>query len=60
MADAYEAMTSDRVYRAALGRDAARSELRDNAGAQFDARVVEAFLAVVDRASDALTARAAG
>ncbi len=60
VADAYEAMTSDRVYRAALGRDAARAELRDNAGAQFDARVVEAFLAVVDRASDALTARAAG
>ena len=60
VADAYEAMTSDRVYRAALGRDSARAELRGNAGAQFDARVVEAFLAVVDRASDALTASAAG
>jgi diguanylate cyclase (GGDEF)-like protein/putative nucleotidyltransferase with HDIG domain len=58
VADAYEAMTSDRVYRAAIGRDAARAELRRGAGVQFDARVVQAFLAVVDRASDALTARA--
>jgi HD-GYP domain-containing protein (c-di-GMP phosphodiesterase class II) len=51
-------MTSDRVYRAAIGRDAARAELRRGAGGQFDARVVQAFLAVVDRASDALAARA--
>ena len=58
VADAYEAMTSDRVYRGRARRDAARAELRGNAGAQFDARVVEAFLAVVDRASDALTATA--
>jgi diguanylate cyclase (GGDEF)-like protein/putative nucleotidyltransferase with HDIG domain len=58
VADAYEAMTSDRVYRAAIGRDAARAELRRGAGGQFDARVVQAFLAVVDRASDALAARA--
>jgi two-component system cell cycle response regulator len=57
VADAYEAMTSDRVYRAALGRDAARAELRRHSGGQFDARVVRAFLAVVDRASDSLTAR---
>ena len=56
VADAYEAMTSDRVYRAAIGRDAARDELRRGAGGQFDARVVQAFLAVVDRASDALAA----
>jgi diguanylate cyclase (GGDEF)-like protein/putative nucleotidyltransferase with HDIG domain len=57
VADAYEAMTSDRVYRAAIGRDAARAELRRGAGGQFDARVVRAFLAVLDRASDALTLR---
>ena len=57
VADAYEAMTSDRVYRAAIGRDAARAELRRGAGGQFDGRVVRAFLAVVDRASDALALR---
>lgn len=42
--DAYEAMTSDRVYRRAIGAEAARRELRDNAGTQFDPRVVNAFL----------------
>ena len=57
VADAYEAMTSDRVYRAAIGRDAARAELRRGAGGQFDVRVVQAFLAVVDRASNSMTAR---
>ena len=44
VADAYEAMTSDRAYRAAMSPEAARDELLRNAGTQFDARVVEAFL----------------
>lgn len=44
VADAYEAMTSDRVYRRALGADAARKELRAGAGKQFDGAVVTAFL----------------
>jgi diguanylate cyclase (GGDEF)-like protein len=48
-ADAYEAMTADRVYRAALGVDAARAELRRGAGSQFDPRVVGAFAAVLER-----------
>ena len=34
--DAYEAMTSDRAYRAAIGHEAACQELRDMAGTQFD------------------------
>ena len=45
VADAYEAMTSDRSYRAAIGLEAAHKELRRCAGVQFDAAVVEAFLA---------------
>ncbi len=49
VADAYEAMTADRPYRRALGADEARAELRRGAGAQFDVRVVEAFLRVLDR-----------
>lgn len=49
VADAYQAMTSDRPYRQALGRDAARRELRDKAGIQFDREVVEAFLEVLER-----------
>jgi diguanylate cyclase (GGDEF)-like protein len=45
VADAYEAMTADRVYRSSLGEEAARAELEAGAGTQFDAGVVEAFLA---------------
>jgi len=49
VADAYEAMTSDRSYRDAIGHAHARAELRRHAGTQFDAEVVAAFLAVLDR-----------
>ena len=51
VADAYEAMTADRVYRAGLGHDVAMDELRACSGAQFDEAVVQAFLAVLERAS---------
>ncbi|MDP9188708.1 MAG: diguanylate cyclase [Actinomycetota bacterium] len=47
--DAYEAMTADRVYRLAIGPKSAREELRDNAGTQFDSRVVEALLRALER-----------
>jgi putative nucleotidyltransferase with HDIG domain len=47
--DAFEAMTSDRVYRMAIGDEKARRELRDNAGTQFDQRVVEALLNALER-----------
>ena len=49
VADAYEAMTSDRVYRPALTEQAAREELLRCANSQFDGRVVDAFLTVLDR-----------
>jgi HD-GYP domain-containing protein (c-di-GMP phosphodiesterase class II) len=49
VADAYEAMTRDRVYRSALGEEAARAELRGGAGTQFDRRVVEALLTALER-----------
>jgi diguanylate cyclase (GGDEF)-like protein len=52
VADAYEAMTSNRVYRAALAPEQARAELVAGAGSQFDARVVEAFLRVLDSPAD--------
>ena len=48
VADAYEAMTADRVYRPALGEEAARAELEAGAGTQFDAAVVTAFLHALD------------
>jgi putative nucleotidyltransferase with HDIG domain len=47
VADAYEAMTSDRPYRAALAPEEAAEELRAVAGSQFDAEVVEALLRAV-------------
>jgi hypothetical protein len=43
--DAYEAMTSDRVYRRAVSHEAACAELRREAGRQFDSGVVEALIA---------------
>ncbi|MHB8691043.1 MAG: HD domain-containing phosphohydrolase [Solirubrobacteraceae bacterium] len=41
--DAFEAMTSDRLYRPAVDIDAAFEELRRHANAQFDERIVEVF-----------------
>ncbi len=46
--DAYNAMTSDRVYRKALTRAEAVAELRANSGTQFDPRVVAALIRVVE------------
>jgi diguanylate cyclase (GGDEF)-like protein/putative nucleotidyltransferase with HDIG domain len=48
VADAYEAMTADRCYRAALGEAAARAELEGGAGTQFDSTVVAALLRAID------------
>jgi HD-GYP domain-containing protein (c-di-GMP phosphodiesterase class II) len=49
VADAYEAMTADRVYSPALCEEAARDELVSGSGAQFDGAVVKAFLRALDR-----------
>lgn len=45
--DAYNAMVSDRPYRAAMDRAAALQELRRGSGSQFDPKVVEALLGVL-------------
>jgi HD-GYP domain-containing protein (c-di-GMP phosphodiesterase class II) len=47
--DAYNAMTTDRVYRAALPREEAIEELEGNAGTQFDPYVVAALTRVIER-----------
>jgi putative nucleotidyltransferase with HDIG domain len=47
VADAYEAMTADRVYKPALPAEEAEQELRRHAGAQFDAEVVDALLGAI-------------
>jgi hypothetical protein len=43
--DAFQAMISSRPYRAARTREQAIADLQRNAGTQFDARVVDAFVA---------------
>ena len=67
--DAYSAMTTDRPYRKAMPVEDAIAELRKNSGTQFEPRVVEALVAVVeadraraddDRYTDALRAVLAG
>lgn len=44
LADAFEAMTSDRPYRKAMTVEEAVEEIKRNKGTQFDPSVVEAFL----------------
>jgi diguanylate cyclase (GGDEF)-like protein/PAS domain S-box-containing protein len=47
IADAYDAMVSDRVYRQATTQEKAFAELRRCAGTQFDPVLVERFIEVV-------------
>lgn len=44
VADSFDAMTSDRLYRKAMSEEQAVQKLMDNQGTQFDPQVVEAFI----------------
>ena len=46
VADAWDAMTSDRSYRNALSKEKALKEIKDNKGSQFAPEVVDAFLKI--------------
>ena len=46
--DAYSAMTTDRPYRKAMPRADAIAELHSNAGSQFEPRIVDALIRVLD------------
>src|SRR6266849_5446893 len=48
ISDAWDAMVSDRPYRAGLGADEAVRRLRDGAGKQWDNGLVRVFLELVD------------
>jgi HD-GYP domain-containing protein (c-di-GMP phosphodiesterase class II) len=48
VADAFDAMTSDRPYRKALTLDVAIVELAENAGTQFDPAIVEIFTSILE------------
>ncbi|HOO55291.1 MAG TPA: GAF domain-containing protein [bacterium] len=51
IADAYDAMTSDRPYRRALSHEDAIEEVKKHSGTQFDPKVVQSFLRIFDSGS---------
>lgn len=48
IADAYDAMSSDRIYRKALSREKIRQELIDGSGTQFDPELLNWFVEIMD------------
>lgn len=48
IADAYDAMTSDRAYRKSLPADVVRGELEKGRNTQFDASLVDIMLQIMD------------
>jgi putative nucleotidyltransferase with HDIG domain len=55
--DTFDAMTSDRPYRAALAIEVAREEIRRFSGTQFDPDVAAAFLSIDERVWHEIRAR---
>lgn len=51
VADAYDAMTNDRIYRKAMSHEEALCELKSNAGTQFDPHIVRLFIDIFSSAS---------
>jgi len=58
VADAFDAMTSDRPYRRALGRAEALAEVERCAGTQFDPQIARVFLELFEEAELAAAASA--
>jgi len=49
LANAYEAMTSNRRFRGALNKEEAVQEIKENAGTQFDPNLVKIFIQMISR-----------
>ncbi len=49
IADAWDAMVTDQTYHKAISKNNAVAELRQRAGSQFDPKLVDVFIRVVDR-----------
>ena len=49
MADAFDAMTSNRVYRNQMDTDYVMNEMKRGRGTQFDPEALDAFLRLVDK-----------
>ncbi|MCI0346017.1 MAG: diguanylate cyclase, partial [Chloroflexi bacterium] len=60
IADAYEAMISERPYKGALGHDDAVAELTRNRGTQFDPELVDIFISLFGSRREAVDAPAPG
>jgi putative nucleotidyltransferase with HDIG domain len=52
VADSFDAMISDRPYRKAMSDKKAVKELKGCAGSQFDPRIVEVFVKIIERADN--------
>lgn len=48
VADAFDAMTTDRSYRSKLGLEEAKDQLIKGSGIQFDPKVIEAFVRILE------------
>ena len=48
VADAYDAMSSDRSYRAHMSQDQIRAELENGKGTQFDPEFAEIMLSILE------------
>lgn len=49
LADAYDAMNSQRIYRQPLAKESIRAEIENNLGLQFDPELGRIFLTLMDR-----------
>ena len=49
IADTFDAMSSNRVYRKALPRDIIRAEMLKGRGRQFDPKILDVFISLFDR-----------
>ncbi|MEW6095331.1 MAG: GAF domain-containing protein [bacterium] len=52
VADAFDAMISDRPYRKALSREVAINELKRGSGTQFHPKVVDTFIKILERSQE--------
>lgn len=60
VADAFEAMASDRPYRKALGFEQILAELQRNSGSQFDPLIVKAFIDIIQTEGDKIMINSIG
>jgi putative nucleotidyltransferase with HDIG domain len=60
VADAFEAMASDRPYRKALGFEQILAELQRNSGSQFDPLIIKAFIDIIQTEGDKIMINSIG